>query len=92
MKRVIWKYELSAPGHAVTLDLSKSSRVIHVGLDATGKPCLWAEVEPECPQNVPLVIMVIGTGWDISSDFQVHLGTFVECGCVWHVYGGGELP
>lgn len=46
---------------------------------------VWAEVDPEEPLVEQVKFEVIGTGWDISENFE-HLKSYLEGPFVWHIY------
>ena len=63
--------------------------VKHVGYDADGKLCIWAEVYVGAPL-VDQSYQVLGTGQHIDDPQMKHAGTAIEPdGHVWHVYLAG---
>ena len=84
--KTIWKFpieiadvqEIMAPGGSTV-------SINYVGLDPTGTPCIWCEVEPAKPKSA-LKIYVVGTGHPIPEDGGRFVGTFVQPPFVWHVY------
>jgi hypothetical protein len=71
------------------IEMPMAAQIIHVGLDPSGTPCLWAEVDPTAPAT-HRKIAVIGTGnpLDFGHDYTSarHLGSLVQGPFVWHVY------
>ena len=66
--------------------LPENAKIIHVGIDPRGLPCLWAEVDTfdyECSDRD---IYVVGTGNPRDEEAKTHLGSFVQGPFVWHVY------
>lgn len=83
MKKV-FKY----PFHVTTSStvyIPHGSPLRHVGLDPTGTPCVWAEVDPDA-KPAPVQLFVVGTGHPIPKEAVRHLGSFVQKPFVWHVY------
>lgn len=42
-------------------------KIIKVGLDTDGNPCIWAIVDSDSPKNYPVRLRIFYTGRDISS-------------------------
>jgi hypothetical protein len=81
----IWKYPLRiADFQEVRVKLNGIP--IHAGLDPSGSPCVWCEVEEDNTDTEPLHIYIIGTGNPLPSRAREHLGSFVQGPFVWHVY------
>lgn len=86
--RTIFKYPL----RIVTkqeIEVPVGSSVLHVGLDATGKPCIWFEVEKDAADagmKETIVVYVIGTGHPIPEEASYHVGSFVISTYIWHIY------
>lgn len=59
-------------------------RIIHVGLDPSGQPCVWVELTPGGWIR-KTVIHVVGTGGRVTRSGN-HIGSFVHGPFVWHVY------
>lgn len=84
MSRAVWKYRL-AP--IVTLTMPIGARVVAVGRDPNGDPCLWAEVD-ELAHQRGRNFAVVGTGMPLPEDAQ-HIGTIFATDLnpfIWHVY------
>lgn len=64
--------------------MPQGAQIIHVGLDPTGRPCVWAKVETTCPV-IERALFVTGTGHEVP-DGAVHLGSFNQESFVWHVW------
>jgi len=85
MAKTIWKFPIKITDNDQYLALPPKRRVLSVGLDPEGIPCIWAEVEPEeLKPTVPVQIFVIGTGEEAPN--ALFLGTFVQGKRVWHTY------
>ena len=65
--------------------MPKGSKIIHVGLDPKGIPCIWAEVQHRPDRFIDRVIFVVGTGNRIPED-AAHVGSFIQDEFVWHIY------
>lgn len=70
------RQELLVPAHA---------SVRHVGLDPTGQPCIWFEVNPEY-KPAPIILFVVGTGHPLPDDAVLHIGSFIHGPFVWHLF------
>lgn len=80
--RTVYKYIIKITDEQViSLPLVQ---LLHVGLDPSGFPCVWAEVETEMPSS-DVTIFVVGTGHPVP-DGAWHVGSFVQGGFVWHIY------
>jgi len=87
--KTIHKYRLSIADHQ-TIQIPYGSEVVHIGLDTSGTPCVWARVETEEPM-AERQFWIVGTGQP-QPEFPAntctdYLGTFVQDQFVWHVYG-----
>jgi hypothetical protein len=80
----VYKYPFEIVGSQI-VELPVEAKVIHVGLDPQGTPCLWAEINP-LNIHKDLRIFVVGTGTSIPDAAKVHLGSFNQREFVWHVY------
>jgi len=88
MKR-IWKYELRiTDGQFVVLPKDAELLCVQVQRD---KPCLWAIGEEHGMREERLII-IHGTGHQVSSNLGRYLGTFqIQNGdLVYHVFEGGK--
>lgn len=65
--------------------LMAPGKIVHVGLDPKGTPCLWVLVWTTMP-DVLRTIFVVGTGNPIPGPAKRHLGSFVQGPFVWHVF------
>lgn len=88
MKRVIWKFPLSAA--LTVVEAPALGRVVMCGLDpATGDPAVWIELNPDAPR-VQRGFRVYGTGHEILGDggfpYDVHVGSLICGALVLHVY------
>lgn len=68
------------------LENLRLEEVLHVGLDPTGEPCVWARVFPCCGINDCLTLDIVGTGCPVSNSCNKHVGSFVQGPFVWHVF------
>lgn len=85
--RTIFKYPIAITDEqeiCVKKEGGTRSKIVHVGLDPAGQPCVWIE---HFPGNYieTWKIRIIGTGHDISGALS-HVGSFVQRSFVWHVY------
>lgn len=83
MPKRVYKYPIMVTDMQ-SISITEGAKVVHVGLDPRGIPCIWALVEVDRP-HVSCVIYVTGTGHDVPPSVE-HLGTFIEGGYVWHVW------
>jgi hypothetical protein len=80
--KAVWKYELS-PETAVRMP--QEAKVLTVQTQS-GKPCLWAEVDPARP-TVLRRFATYGTSHTMPDEPGRYIGTFqLETGFVFHVY------
>lgn len=70
-----------------TVMLPPHNKVIHAGLDPSGTPCIWAEVDTSTPAAYLHPFFVRGTGHEVPENAK-HIGSFVDGGFVWHIYSG----
>jgi hypothetical protein len=84
LKRTIYKYPLSIVDMQVIYEI-RLDRVLHVGLDPQGTPCVWCEVN-NVERQSQLVIYIVGTGNEVPAGATDHIGSFVQGPFVWHVY------
>lgn len=59
-------------------------KIIHVGIDPQGQPCIWIELTPG-KYFTGYEIYIVGTGERIPGSSN-HIGSFVQDRYVWHVY------
>lgn len=84
--RTIWKFELQLVG-PTALEVKEGAKVVHVGVDPEGKPCVWIELDPSSGQSATLELAIFGTGHPIPDAVSHHVGSFMEAGrFMWHVY------
>lgn len=67
------------------LTLPNGYHIVHVGLDPTGAPCIWALVDTE-RSLIQETVYVVGTGHLLPFRADRHLGSFVDGSFVWHVF------
>jgi hypothetical protein len=82
----IYKYPIDTCLQVQTINLPWNSILLHVGLDPTGRPCIWAQVDVDNPKKKELQVQVVGTGWDTPNNDWDYLGTFLQGDFVWHIY------
>ena len=89
--KTVWKFEIPIVDE-FTLHMPWYARVRHAGLDPSGAPCIWAEVDPEQPLEAKR-FAIVGTGNPLPDHGDPwHVGSFVLGPFVWHLYslvGGG---
>lgn len=83
--RVIWKYSIDpVPGEQV-ISMPVNSNIFQAGIDAEGKPSIWAEVNDDQPVMEDRKVIVVWTGQPIVMG-AVHRGSFILGRLVFHVY------
>ncbi len=80
--KTIYKYPLREKFHQ---DVPTTLRPLYVGLDPTGDPCLWVEVDIEVNPKGRLTTTIVGTGQPVDST-KTYAGTYLDGPFVWHVY------
>lgn len=81
--KTIYKYPIEiVDKQIIKFDRSK---VVHVGLDPQGTPCIWAEYCSIYPPSDHFVY-IIGTGNPMPEITLRHIGSFIQGPFVWHVY------
>lgn len=86
---VIYKYPVTITEKPQPLELPRTAKILHVGMQST-QLVLWAEVDP----NEPLVrrtVTVIATGQPFprglgSDNPGDHVGTVFDGPYVWHIF------
>lgn len=81
--RRIWKYPFNIVGR-VELELPVGGRVVHVGLDPLGIPCIWVDFVNE--EKATRSFFIVGTGHPLPDRHVEHRGSFIESSFVWHLY------
>lgn len=84
MKNYIYKYELPTQPFAFILSLPLGYKFLQAGLDPEGRPCLWAEVDPELPP-VPTRGYLVWTGHAPPDDMIYH-GSYSVGPLMYHLY------
>ena len=85
--RTIYKYPLDISNSQiieVRKEAGTTPKIVHVGLDPSGIPCVWMELTPGT-YTEKYEIHIIGTGERVSGPLD-HIGSFVQDRYVWHVY------
>lgn len=86
----IWKFELSETGVYSYLEMPKKARILAVQNDnKTGKPCLWAIVNPKAPRE-DRIFVILGTGSPMGEGRHDYVGTIQGGPFVWHVFETDE--
>ena len=91
----IYKYPFDIEGSFAIKKLPEFAPIIHVGLDPTGTPCLWAEIFPEWVEAIEKYetarsarrireFAIVGTGQNCP--IGEHVGSWVQDAFVWHLY------
>lgn len=75
--KVIWKFNLRAA------EMPKGAKVLSVGFDPLGMPCVWAIVDPKAPAE-PSRIKIIGTGDPVPAG--EYIGRINDGPFVWHIF------
>lgn len=86
--RAVYKYPFSIRGgeQLVAVHGGESASPVHVGLDPTGAPNIWMEVNPSDPIKT-VDLHVFGTGHEIDDPNLRHMGSFLhQSTFMWHVY------
>lgn len=77
----IWKYPLSSQ----RIKMPMGARPLSVGLDPSGIPCIWCQVEEVEPGRWYDVLIVVTGGEMPGGDF-VFVGSFLSGAFVGHVF------
>lgn len=77
----IWKFPVRTDA-AVMMPVG--ARILHVANQPYVGPCLWAEIDPDAPEE-PRQFAVVGTGQMVPEGAS-HLGTWLDGQFVWHLY------
>lgn len=83
--KVIYKYILPTGGKTIVIN-EPIAEVLSLQLQ-NGIPTMWAIIDTEIEEIVPLKIIAIGTGWTLDKGVDGYLGTIQDdCGYVWHYF------
>ena len=83
--RKIYKYELPVDGGIITIKQC-IIKILNIQ-EQNGVPMMWAIVDPDDEVVEPLIIIAIGTGWELPTGLEDYLGTAQdEYGFVWHYF------
>lgn len=66
------------------LEVPELFKPLHAGLDSSGTPCIWAEVDADGPMK-EIAVHVVGTGGYAPFGAQ-YISTLVQGRFVWHIY------
>lgn len=87
--KTIYKFPLIISDDVQFIEMPGPDKVLHVGLDPSGLPCVWAQVNPG-HTRVQVRVRVFGTGHALPNDpvfaTDRHAGSFVQGPFVWHVF------
>ena len=84
--KTIYKYSIKVTDKQ-EIQIPCNAKIIHVGLDPQGVPCLWAEVDTTAPMK-PVSVFIVGTGNPMPHVAHTHFGSFIQGPFMWHVYLG----
>lgn len=89
MRKVIWKFPING---VTPIEVEENATVLSSGLDPQGVPCVWIMLDPTKEKTKTIIIYIIGTGWEITSETFTKnenlrfVNTFIEGVYVWHVF------
>jgi len=85
--RTIHKYKFGLHDNEAVLQLPAGSKILHVALDGSNQPCVWARVNTN-QKLVDCTLLIFGTGHQLPDDLkdEQHLGTFQISIEIWHVF------
>lgn len=85
MNRQVWKHPLVLTETPQKIALrGAEAGIVHFAV-GTGGFHVWAEEEPESPEEQTRTVVIVGTGWDIPEGYA-HRGTILDGPYVWHLY------
>jgi hypothetical protein len=82
--RTVWKYPLRLE-EKFTIEMPQGSVPLHVDIDGSGRPCVWATVEPDAPIE-EYTYHLRGTGHPSPTPKPAYVGTVKDGSFFWHVY------
>lgn len=82
--QTVWKFQIKIEG-AQAVMMPPHAQIIHVGLDPTGEPCVWARVT-RSRDVVERTLYLTGTGQDLPEGDNRHIGSFNDGRFVWHAW------
>ena len=88
----IYKYPIEITDSQI-IELPYLHKILHVGLDPNGVPCIWSAVDLHSSANTVIEILVAGTGTPLGlnyGSFKKHIGSFIQDLFVWHVFTKSE--
>ena len=81
----IWKFPIEITRNQ-TIIVPENAKVLHVGLDTEGTPCLWCQVETN-NTRVDMPVAVVGTGFALPTESGwTYAGSFNQGPFGWHVF------
>jgi len=79
------KHTIPATGESFELRIAGFQDIVHVGEDGQGFPCIWAQVNPNQPEE-SWTFMLVATGQEFDADKWCHVRSFVQANAVvWHL-------
>lgn len=82
--RTIWKFSIKIADEQ-KISVPFNSRLLYAGLDPTGAPCVWANVETENSDKEEHTVHIRGTGHPLPN-YGHYLNSFNHGPFVWHVF------
>ncbi len=82
--KTVWKFTIKIEDEQIVM-MPPRAEIIHVGLDPSGQPCVWAKAE-RSRNPVERLLFLTGTGSDVPDAATRHLGSFNHGPFVWHVW------
>lgn len=83
--RTVYKYPIQRA--TTKLELDAFARILHVGLDPSGQPCLWALVDTEETTKKLRTFECFFTGENLARvNASGYVGTFIDGALVYHVF------
>jgi hypothetical protein len=81
----IFKYPLEIMDQQ-TVAFPDGAEILSAGLDAQGKLCIWARVDPEA-KSLPRQVFIVGTGNPYPDEKNlVFIASVLQTPFVWHIF------
>ena len=84
--RTIHKFNFTPDQRDIHIKMPKGARPLHVGLDPSGTPAIWATVQSTILEKETQMFQVVGTGHLLPIATWSYLGSFTEGPFTWHIY------
>lgn len=96
----IYKYPLYLLPFEHDIKINAGARILKVGRDPRGIPCIWALVDTDAPEH-RFKVMAVGTGWALDKVMTVdgveiggnnfmmnpaYIDSIIEGDYVWHIF------